>query len=382
MDLQARELLDLAIPSLRAQAIVLIDPEGIIVGWLGGAELILGYRAQEIVGCHASVLFVPEDVQLGMPQHELEVARRSPYAQDDRWHLRSDGTRIWITGTASAIRDDSGRLRGFVKIMRDRTDLRMNTELRANQLAAVEAAMGRTRQFLHTLGHELRNPLAPIKTAAAVLPRIAGDAEKTVKMAQTISNQVGVLERLVSDLMDVSRLEYKKLRLELSEFDLSPLVQEQVSGHVGAAQAKGLRLECLIPDQPMAIVADANRLRQALANLLTNAVKYTPEAGMIWVKLTQEANDIIIKVQDTGIGISPEVLPRIFELFTQELRAKELDRGGLGVGLSIVSQIAELHGGVAQARSGGINKGSEFALRLPRLGPQPPFTEDAGDSTR
>ena len=370
MTSEVRALLDLAIPSLQAQAIVLLDPHGTIVGWLGGAELILGYREQEIVGCHASVLFVPEDVQMGMPEHELEVARKSPYAQDDRWHVRSDGTRIWVAGTASAIRDASGQLLGFIKIMRDRTDLRMNTELRANQLQTVEGALGRTRQFLHTLGHELRNPLAPIKTAAAVLPRIGGDAEKIAKMAQTISTQVAVLERMADDLMDVSRLEYKKLHLKLSQFDVGPVVAELVAGHMRTAHDKGLSLVCLLPTQPVPIVADSDRLQQALANLLVNAIKYTPEGGTIWVKVTQEAGEVIINVQDTGIGIAPEVLPRIFDVFTQELRALDLAPGGLGVGLAIVSQIAELHGGVAQARSGGVNKGSAFALRLPCLGPK------------
>ena len=118
------------------------------------------------------------------------------------------------------------------------------------------------------------------------------------------------------------------------------------------------------------LVADPSRLRQAVSNLLVNAVKYTPPGGTIWLKATQEAGDIVIRVQDTGIGIAADVLPRIFELFTQESRASDLVPGGLGVGLAIVAQIAELHGGVAQARSGGTGRGAEFTLRIPVLGPQ------------
>jgi PAS domain S-box-containing protein len=365
---QAREILNFALPNLRDYAVVLLDPAGIIVGWLGGAEAILGYGEQEIVGCHSSALFVPEDVAKGLDRFELEIAERDSYSEDDRWHLRADGTRIWITGTVMAVRDEAGVHRGFLKLMRDRTDLRMNAENRTNHLDAVERAMARTHQFLQTLGHEMRNPLAPIKNAAMILTRTSTD-ERIQKVAHIIDNQVRVLERIASDLMDVSRLQHEKLELKLIEFDVRPLLEEEVAGQLGAATAKGLRCEALMPQHPLVLRADSDRVRQAVGNLLGNAIKYTLEGGSIWVKATQEADDIVIRIQDTGVGIAPDVLPRIFELFTQESRAKDLVPGGLGVGLAIVSQIAELHGGAAQARSGGVGKGSEFALRLPCKGP-------------
>jgi PAS domain S-box-containing protein len=367
------------LPSLRDYAVLLLDTEGRIVGWLGGAEAIFGYREREIVGCHSSTLFVPEDVKMGLDRYELDVARQDSYSQDDRWHLRADNTRIWISGTVTAVREPSGELRGFVKIVRDRTDLRMNAENRANQLDAVEGAMERTRRFLQTLGHELRNPLAPIRNCATILARVSEDP-RVHKVAQTIDNQVRVLERIAGDLMDVSRLEHQKLELRLSEFDLRPLLEEEVAGQAARAAAKRLVLECLVPDHPLLLVGDADRLRQAVSNLLTNAIKYTPDGGSIWVKATQEADDIVVRVQDTGIGIAPEVLPRIFELFTQEQRARDLVPGGLGVGLAIVSQIAELHGGAAQARSGGTGKGSEFTLRFPRKGPPAERSAPRGSS--
>ncbi|MDB5958500.1 PAS domain-containing sensor histidine kinase [Ramlibacter sp.] len=365
---QAQRLLQLSLPNLRDYAIVLFDPTGHIVAWLAGAEQIFGYREEEIVGCHSATLFVPEDVELGLDRYELDLARQNSYSEDDRWHLRADGTRIWVTGTVTAVREESGELCGFLKIMRDRTDLRMRSENRSNQLSAVEAAMERTRRFLQTLGHELRNPLAPIRNCTTILMR-ASDDPRIHKVAQTIVNQVSVLERIASDLMDVSRLQHRKLELRLSEFDVRALLEEEVAGQAARATAKGLQLECLLPDQPLPVLADPDRIRQAVSNLLTNAIKYTPEGGSIWVKATQEADDILLRVQDTGIGIAPEILPRIFELFTQEPRASDLVPGGLGVGLAIVNQIAELHGGVAQARSGGSGKGSEFMLRIPRWGP-------------
>ncbi|WP_427913093.1 PAS domain-containing sensor histidine kinase [Ramlibacter sp. MMS24-I3-19] len=363
----ARELLDLALPALRDHAIVLLDVDGVIVGWLGGAERIFGYGADEIVGRHVSALFAPEDVARTLDVHELEVARRDSDSQDDRWHMRKDGTRIWITGTVTAVRDASG-LRGYIKLMRDRTDLRINAENRANHLDAADDALGRTHRFLQTLGHELRNPLAPIKNAAYIARR--GSADPRVrKAADTILAQVDVLERLTSDLMDVSRLQHRKLDLQLSEFDVRALLEDEAAGQRLPATAKDIRLEAVLPSQPLPLVADASRVRQAVSNLLVNAIKYTPAGGTVWLKATQEAQDIVIRVQDTGIGIAPDVLPRIFELFTQEVRASDLVPGGLGVGLAIVAQIAELHGGVAQARSAGAGKGAEFTLRIPRGGP-------------
>nr|WP_269129404.1 PAS domain-containing sensor histidine kinase [Ramlibacter alkalitolerans] len=356
---------------------MLLDPAGVIVGWLGGGEGIFGYREQEIVGCKSSTLFVPDDVALGLDQYELDVARQSGRSHDDRWHVRADGTRIWISGTVTAVRSAAGELRGFLKIMRDRTDMRMTAEHRANQLDTIEGAMQRTHRFVQTLGHELRNPLGPIKTSAMILTRASQDP-RILKVAQTITDQVGVLERIATDLVDVARLQHRKLELRLTEFDVRGLLEEEVAAQAQRAAAKGLRLETLLPEHPLLLVADADRLHQAVANLLTNAIKYTPDGGSIWVKVTQEGDDMVLRVQDTGIGIAPEMLPRIFQIFTQESRASDLVPGGLGVGLAIVSQIAELHGGAAEARSGGSGKGSEFTLRIPRGGPTPASERAAG----
>ncbi|HEY1230504.1 MAG TPA: PAS domain-containing sensor histidine kinase [Ramlibacter sp.] len=365
---QARELLDLALHTQRDYALVLLDADGIVVGWLGGAERIFGYTADEMLGHQVSVLFAPEDVARKLDVHELEVARRNSDSQDDRWHVRKDGTRIWVTGTVTALRDEGG-LRGYIKIMRDRTDERIGAENRANHVDAADVALDRTHRFLQTLGHELRNPLAPIKNAAYIARRGSNDP-RVQKAADTIVAQVGVLERLTSDLMDVSRLQHRKLDLQLSEFDIRALLEDEAAGQRLPATAKDIRLDAVLPAHPLPLVADASRVRQAVSNLLVNAIKYTPAGGTVWLKATQEAQDIVIRVQDTGIGIAPHVLPRIFELFTQESRASDLVPGGLGVGLAIVAQIAELHGGIAQARSAGTGKGSEFTLRLPRGGPQ------------
>jgi len=363
----ARELLELALPTVRDYALVLMEPDGTIAGWMCGAEDIFGYTADEMVGKHISVLFEPGDLDKRLDKYELSVAARDSYSQDDRWHVRKDGNRIWASGTVTALRDASG-LRGFIKLMRDRTDVRISSEHRTNQFEAADDALSRTRRFLQTLGHEMRNPLAPIRNSAYIAAK-ASDDPRVRKAAEVIGNQVAVLERMANDLMDISRLEHRKLELQLTEFDVRALLEEEAAGQRLPATAKDVRIETLVPEQPLPVVADASRLRQAVSNLLVNAIKYTPPGGTIWVKATQEADDIVVRVQDTGIGIAPDVLPRIFELFTQEARARDFVPGGLGVGLAIVAQIAELHGGAAQARSAGSGKGSEFMLRIPRLGP-------------
>ena len=363
----ARELLELALPTVRDYAVVLLEPDGTIAAWLCGAEDIFGYTADEMVGKHFSVLFQRPDLDKSLDRYELEVATRDSYSQDDRWHVRKDGNRIWCSGTVTALRDASG-VRGFIKLMRDRTDVRISAEHHVNQLEAADDALERTHRFLQTLGHELRNPLAPIRNAAYIAAK-ATEEPRVRKAAEIIGNQVAVLERIANDLMDVARLEHRKLQIKLSEFDVRGLLEEEAAGQRLPATAKDVRLETVLPQQPLPLVADPNRLHQAVSNLLVNAIKYTPAGGTIWLKATQEADDIVIRVQDTGIGIAADVLPRIFELFTQESRAKDLVPGGLGVGLAIVAQIAELHGGTAQARSPGSGKGSEFTLRLPRQGP-------------
>ena len=365
MDDKLRELLELALPQMRDYAIIVMDASGLIVGWLGGAEDIFGYAADEVIGRDGGILFVSEDREKNVPAYELEVARQRAASQDDRWHVRKDGTQIWAAGMVTAITDKSGELRGFIKLLRDRTDQRTLSEERVNRLAVAEAALERTNDFLRRLGHELRNPLAPIKNSAFILPRISPEP-RVAQIADTIANQVTILERLAGDLMDVSRLEQHKVEMVLTQVDIVGLLREEAVAHSFAATGKGIKLQAILPQAPLTVTADAARLRQAVSNLLGNAIKYTPSGGTVWLKATQEGGDVAIRVQDTGIGIAPDMLPRIFELFTQEARASEAAPGGLGIGLAIVREIAVLHGGAVQARSGGVGRGAEFMLRLPR----------------
>jgi PAS domain S-box-containing protein len=363
LDLAGRWLL-----SNRDHAFICMDTRGNITAWLGAAEEILGYSAEEAIGHNLAAIFTPEDQARGFDQYELAVASVDSRSEDDRWHVRKDGSRIWATGTVCAVRDDGGGLVGFVKILRDRTDLRAQLETLESAVAEQRESRERTHQFLKTLGHELRNPLAPLSTATHIIRRLAPDA-RVEGALQIIARQVAALTRLADDLMDVTRLETGKVQPQLQRMDLCRFVQDAVTGLQETAATRHLALVTLFPASALEVNMDESLMQRLVLNLLGNAIKYTPEGGTVWVKVVQEGTDIVLRVEDTGIGIAPDVLPRIFELFTQERSASDMVPGGLGVGLAMVREIAELHGGSVQARSAGEGRGSEFTVRLPAIAP-------------
>lgn len=348
-------------------AVIVMDAQGQVLSWLAGAEEILGYTEAEVVGQPLARIFTPEDRNRGFDSYELEVARADSRSADERWHLRKDGTRIWASGTVTALRDANGALTGYVKVMRDRTDLRTHVDALENQISSLQSAKEQTHLFLRTLGHELRNPLSPLSNALHLLNRLADD-EKVRALLQLVDRQVAVIKRLANDLMDVTRMELGKLPLQLQQVDLRRVLRDAVDSLQKPASNAQLKLQLLLPDAPLVLDADPERLQQVVLNLLSNAIKYTPAGGSIWLKATQDDGELMFRVQDTGIGIPPEMLPRIFDLFAQEPQAEQLAPGGLGVGLALVRELVELHGGTVQALSAGRGKGAEFIVRLPRRG--------------
>jgi two-component system CheB/CheR fusion protein len=361
---QAAALISLWLDQARDHAVVVLDTAGVIIGWLGAAELLLGYSAEEAMGQHIALIFTGDDRAKGYPNYELKVAAEDSHAEDSRWHLRKDGTRIWVSGTASAVRDPSGEVIGFVKLMRDVTDQRARTERFENELSQLGDAREKTHRFLRTLGHELRNPLSVLANIEGILARVVSD-ERGQKAVQQLSAQVKVLMRLADDLMDVTRLELGKLHLELEAVDLRDLLNSGVASQQSAAARKSITLETLLPPTPLVVSVDPARIQQVVLNLLTNAIKYTHTGGSVWVRAGEEGNEVVCRIQDTGIGIFPPVLPKIFDLFTQAPEGEDMRGGGIGVGLALVRQIVDLHGGTVQAKSPGLGKGSEFSFRLP-----------------
>jgi PAS domain S-box-containing protein len=345
-------------------ALILVDPEGTIVGWRGAAEQILGYTEEEVVGRPVAIFFTPEDSQRGLDRHEFEVARHDSRSEDDRWHVRKDGTRIWVTGSVMSVRGDAGEVIGFVKILRDRTDLKAYIGTLENDLADARASRQRTLDFIRTLGHEMRNPLSPLLNSAQILEKTSQEP-RVLRVAEIIRNQVGALSRMAEDLMSVARLGTGQVELQVEPVDLRTLIDNVVVGLGADARARGVEMQAILPPTPLAVQIDRGRFQQVLLNLVGNAIKYTPRGGHVWCKATIEGEEVVLRVQDTGIGIRADVLPRIFELFSRERRAEELEPSGLGVGLAIANQVVRLHGGTLQARSNGEGKGAEFTVRLP-----------------
>ena len=359
-------LIDLWLRQARDQAVVVMDAQGIVSDWLGAAELLLGFDAQEAVGRHIALIFTEEDRAGGYPDHELRVAAEDAYSEDSRWHVRRDGTRIWVSGSVSAVRDPEGKVLGFIKVMRDLTDQRENLERFQHEVGALSNGREQTHRFLKTLGHELRNPLSVLSNVELILARSELD-DRARKALQLLSAQTAVLKRLADDLMDVSRIELGKVQMEAVTLDVREVLEHAVASLQTLAAQKSISLQTLLPPSPLQVHADAARMQQVVLNLLTNALKYTHTGGAVWVKAGIEGNEVVCTVQDTGIGIYPPVLPQIFDLFSQASDGQDMRAGGIGVGLALVRQIVELHGGTVQAKSPGIGKGSEFSFRLPTV---------------
>jgi PAS domain S-box-containing protein len=357
----------------REYAVIVLDADGRVVEWLGAAQEVLGYTPQEILGRPASELFVPEDREKGFDELELAIARASGRAEDDRWHRRSDGTKVWVTGSVEAVCDVKGAVTAYVKVLRDRTDLHMQTENLESRLRCCESAAQRTRAFLRTLGHEMRNPLAPLHSAATIVQRTSQDP-RADKAVDIIFGQIEVLTRLANDLMEVSRLDGGQLHLNLERHDMRKLLAEAHEAFRAMATDRGLKLILMIPKGPLWVDVDKAKFRQVAHNLVSNAIKYTPRGGSVWIKGTQEAQHVLLRIEDNGMGISPELLPQLFELFSRGTAAEEVAPSGMGIGLAVVRELVALHRGSVQARSSGVGKGSEFTARFPAadlLGPAP-----------
>jgi signal transduction histidine kinase len=246
-------------------------------------------------------------------------------------------------------------------------DLRVTERTTALQVsdAQLREANRRKDEFLATLAHELRNPLAPVRSAVQVL-RLKGIESPEVQWAsELIDRQVQAMSRLIDDLMDVSRINQGKIDLRRERAELVDILHDSVETTRPVIDAFGHHLTMTLPPEPLQLDADPTRLAQAFMNLLNNAAKYTDPGGTIELTASKEADTVVVSVKDTGIGIAAERLDSVFEMFSQVETALSRSRGGLGIGLSLTQRLVELHGGTVQARSGGLGRGSEFVVRLP-----------------
>jgi two-component system CheB/CheR fusion protein len=346
-------------------AFVLADAAARITWWSPGAARMFGYEAAQIVGRELSDLFTPEERASGLAAQEIAVALADDEAEDDRWMQRADGSRLWVTGMLTALRNADGALVGFGKIMRNRTDLQEQFQTLRNQTTALDQSSRRKDAFLSTLSHELRNPLGPLANAVQIIRMTVGTPAEIEQALKVIERQIDALRRLVDDLLDTTRIGAGKLELRLAPITLQALLNEVVDAARPQLQQKRHDLRVMFPEGAMEVIGDRARLNQVFFNLLQNAIKYTPPEGTIWLKMTTEGSEAVIRFEDNGIGIAHDMLPRIFEFFTQAESAQRVAPGGLGIGLALVKELLDLHHGSVQVRSDGVGQGSEFIVRLP-----------------
>lgn len=349
-------------------AVMLLDTEGRVLDWTGASEGIFGWSAEEMRGESFARLFTAEDQELNVPAHELRVAADNSRARDDRWMARKNGARFWATGVMNSICDDQGRLIAFGKILRDKTDLKTELEHLRNQVEALTEESKRKDDFIGAFAHEIRNNLMPLKMVAALI-RAREIPEELANYLEQAEQQMEITQRLIVDLLDAVRLGRGGFEPHKERVDFGRLLERVVEDHRPRAARRRQTLKLLLPGASITLEGDPPRLRQVFANLLDNALKYTPEEGRVWVKVSLEQDRVAVNIEDTGAGIPPEMTDRVFELFTQA--DGESSEGGWGIGLWLVKQLVELHGGTIAVRSEGPDKGSEFTVRLPIVEAKP-----------
>jgi PAS domain S-box-containing protein len=272
--------------------------------------------------------------------------------------VRPDGEVRWLAGKGQVIRDRGGEPARMIGVNFDITERRRAEE-------ALKEADRRKNEFLAMLSHELRNPLAPIRAAVQVMRKLDMTDPRQYWARDVVDRQMNQLTRLVDDLLDVSRIVQGKLTLKRALLDLIAVIEQAVEAARPVMEGRRHTLTVSVPHSSIRLDGDAVRLIQVFSNLLDNAAKYTPEGGGVWLTATLAGGEVAVSVRDTGEGITGGLLPYLFDIFTQAERSLDRSQGGLGLGLTIVQKIVEMHGGRIEAKSEGLGKGSEFIVRLP-----------------
>jgi len=308
----------------------------------------------------------PEDHALIHEAIERAIRTKTVYELEHRVR-RVDGSDGWAFSRAVPMLDEAGEIYEWIGAASDITD-RKEAEERLRESSR------RKDEFLAMLAHELRNPLAPISAAAQLLQAPRLDGERLRHSSQVISRQVRHMTALIDDLLDVSRVSRGLVELSNAVLDIRAIASDAVEQAMPPIQARRHTLTLRLPPETVMVTGDEKRLVQVIVNILNNAAKYTPEGGHIVLDVVVEGGDVLIAVEDDGIGMEPDLAARAFDLFTQARRSSDRSSGGLGLGLALVRSLVELHHGTVTCSSGGIGKGSRFTVRLPRLGAQ----EDEG----
>ncbi|QEH37299.1 Autoinducer 2 sensor kinase/phosphatase LuxQ [Aquisphaera giovannonii] len=352
---EARMARDAQILAAVRDSVVVTDPAGVVTYWNEGATRLFGWDAEEMLGRPYPERF-PEPERSWMAE---QIRSRSSGSEWSGEYLdyRKDGSRVWIEARVSSIADAEGRIVGVLGVARD-----INDRKRAEE--ELKEAARQKDEFLAMLAHELRNPLSAVGNAVALLKLT--DAPDRLEFAlDVIERQMRHLTRLIDDLLDVSRISRGKIELRKEVLDATSMLDGAVESVRSLVRARGHALDVSVDPGNLWVHADPTRLEQVVVNLLNNAAKYSEDGGRIRLSARGEGDEVVIRVQDSGIGIPPEKLTQIFELFAQGDRSLARSEGGLGIGLTVVKKLVELHGGTVVARSEGFGRGSEFTIRLP-----------------
>jgi len=328
-------------------------------------QLTLGQRAARAVGLPADVAFTraqvrervpPEDAERASKAMDRALAERTDYRAEYRVNL-PDGRQIWVAASGRGTYADDGTVLGMTGVMQDITEKKREEE-------ALREADARKDEFLATLAHELRNPLAPLRSSLEILRKegISQEAREAARLVML--RQVNQMVALIDDLIDISRISTGRIDLHMAPVTLSEVVEGALEISRPLIDARGHAFSLELPESPIHLGADKTRIAQILSNLLNNAAKYSGQNGRISLSAELEGGSVVVTVRDSGIGIAPEMLSRVFEMFVQVDNRLERAEGGLGVGLTLARRLAELHGGTLEAHSGGLGRGSEFMLRL------------------
>jgi two-component system CheB/CheR fusion protein len=356
-------------------AIITLDEDGRTTSWNKGAERLFGYTEAEMVGQTFDRLFTPEDLAHGVPVDELRRAREDGRAEDERWHVRKDGSRFFCSGVTTPLCSNGG-FYGYAKIARDVTARERHGQEREQAISREQAvrcdaeyAAALKDEFLAVMSHELRHPLNMIHINVELLSRMPElrQSPTFMRAASIIRNSVMSQAKIIDDLMDISRVRTGKLSLTMAPVQLDSLLAGIVDVARSDPAAQDLQIELSGSADGVPVLADAVRLEQIVMNLLSNAIKFTPKGGRIDVRMGHEDGYARIDVIDNGQGIAPAFLPHVFDMYGQSVSVTTRQKGGLGIGLALVRELAALHGGRVEAASDGSGKGARFSLWLPLL---------------
>lgn len=330
--------------------------DGTIQSWNAAAERLFGHAASRAIGQHISLVIPPERrFEEDQIIASLKQGRRIEHLETER--IRADGSRVQVALSIAPVRDETGRVVGASKIARDIT--------RERAIAAKLAAEERRKdEFLATLSHELRGPLAPL-TSVLDIWKSTDDGAKLANARTTMERQLNQLVRLVDDLLDLNRISHDRLELRRARLELRAVVNQAVETVTPLAKSRQHELVVDLPAEPIAIEADAARLAQVFSNLLINACKFTPAGGRLAIRARGDAGTVVVTVRDSGVGIPADKLESIFEMFVQANPEVQRGQSGLGIGLTLVKRLVAMHGGTVEARSEGSGRGSEFVISLP-----------------